>query len=293
MKEDQKQLILPVYLNQRITFDLIAMIEDGISEVSSVTTSSSLQTEEERRIGASFGLGQALSGLLKIGLDGNQASMDSSSADQSVVVQKVHTPASLFYKLRNALNSKNLIKLVDSDYMPREGDFIEFEGVFKRNSLLESMDMFEELIELAIGFSPNQKGKGKSQDNGLSLIKKQIKKIKECLVLGDSIDMTSKIPYINYDAVVTLETPFLNDPTMADIAEGKFRVLGKVIKCHSDNSGAIKLLRKTALSKMPDSAMAEFIGTFETLGTQGFNIPEMSLEVSGPVVHIIPLAIFS
>ena len=65
-------LVIPVYLNQRIVFDLISMLQDGISTVSRVTTVEETSSKDERKYGASFGLSQAFSSLLKISVGGKR-----------------------------------------------------------------------------------------------------------------------------------------------------------------------------------------------------------------------------
>lgn len=63
-------LIVPVYLNQRIVFDLLAMMEDGLSQVTRVTTTEAERDATARGIDSTFGLGQAFAGLLKVDFSG-------------------------------------------------------------------------------------------------------------------------------------------------------------------------------------------------------------------------------
>ena len=65
MNTESDELIIPVYLNQRIVFDLIAMLQDGMSTVTRVSSSEESKSVDNQRYGTSFGLGQALSSLLK------------------------------------------------------------------------------------------------------------------------------------------------------------------------------------------------------------------------------------
>ena len=60
------KLIVPVYLNQIIVFDLIAMLQGGISTVTSVNQSSNLHHDESQKASAQFSLNSAFSTLLKI-----------------------------------------------------------------------------------------------------------------------------------------------------------------------------------------------------------------------------------
>lgn len=66
-------LVVPVYLNQRFVFDLIAMKQDGISTIQKITSSETTQVGNRDQYEGKFGLGQALSSLLKIDISGSRA----------------------------------------------------------------------------------------------------------------------------------------------------------------------------------------------------------------------------
>lgn len=81
---------------------------------------------------------------------------------------------------------------------------------------------------------------------------------------------------------------------MSDLVDGQFKIIGKVIRSVSDSSDSINLLRKTALSKMPSALMLEALGHLSALGSeQGFGIPELTLEIKGPAIQILPIAIYA
>lgn len=51
--------IIPVYLNQRIVFDLLAMLEGGLCHVTRVVSAENKTGQNHRRYGAEFGLSKA------------------------------------------------------------------------------------------------------------------------------------------------------------------------------------------------------------------------------------------
>ena len=59
-------LIVPVYLNQKLVFDLLAMLQDGISTVKTVAESSKNTQGSQEEIATNFGLNGAISSLLSI-----------------------------------------------------------------------------------------------------------------------------------------------------------------------------------------------------------------------------------
>jgi hypothetical protein len=81
---------------------------------------------------------------------------------------------------------------------------------------------------------------------------------------------------------------------MSDLVDGKFRVLGKVIRSLDAASESISLIRKTALSKMPSPLLEQMFGQLSTLGSeQGFGIPTLTWEIPGPAIQILPVAIYA
>ena len=293
-----ENLIVPVYLNQRIVFDMIAMLQGGIATVTNITVIDQSKGEVKAKAGVSLGLSEALSSLLKIGLSGEASGSSEESAEKKVGEERVHTPASLFYTLKNLLYEKNLINADEENFEPKPGDIVEFEATLKRNPIIETMDSFVELIELATIFSDDQqkpvKGKRKSGISENEKIKDQILSFSESLKSGDSIDLTAGVLKCGHKAVVTIEIQYLNDPLMSDLVDGTFHVVGKIIRVVSDNNEAISLIRKTAMSKMPHHILNETFATLSTLITdQNFELPELEWEIQGPVIQIIPIAVFS
>ena len=291
-------LIVPVYLNQRIVFDMIAMLQGGIATVTNITTIDQSKDDINAKAGVSFGLSEALSSLLKIKLSGDVSGSSEESAEKKVDEERIHTPASLFFTLRNLLYEKEILKEDEEKFEPNPGDIVEFETTLKRNPIIETMDSFVGLIDLATIFSdePQKSGKG-NHKSGISdnqKIKAQLSSFSESLKSGNSIDLTTGELKCKYKTVVTIEIQYLNDPLMSDLVDGTFHVVGKIIRVVPDEGDAINLMRKTAMSKMPTSILSEAFSDLSALtADQGWNLPDLTSEIKGPVIQIIPIAIFS
>lgn len=290
------RLIVPVYLNQKLVFDLLAMLQGGISTITTVTESSSNTNTDGEKISAGFGLSQAFSTLLKIDLSGSKEKTVGSEETNTSSQERVHTPASLFFQLRNILLEKGYLKEANEE-LPQAGDFVEFEGFLKRNPIVETIDSLAEMMDIAEAFEdkPQQQKKGgRNQTSENQKVKQQMVKFSDALKAGSTIDLSSASLKAGYTAVVTVETCFLNDPLMSDLVDGQFKIIGKVIKSVNDSSESINLLRKTALSKMPSALMIEALGHLSSLGSeQGFDIPELKLEIEGPAIQVLPIAIYA
>lgn len=292
-----KQLIVPVYLNQKIVFDLLAMLQDGISTVRAINTSNGDTNTQGEKLSAGFGLSEAFSTLLKIDLSGSKEKNGSQNHNVETNEEKVHTPASLFFKLRNLLSEQNHLHELKTGSEIKSGDFIEFAGQLSRNPIIEVIDSMSEMMNIAQTFqtpekSQNHKTKSPPQ-NEYKVIQQQMQKFSESLKAGNTIDLTMNNLSSGHNALITVETAFLNDPLMSDLVDGQFKVLGKVIKT-VQNGESIDLLRKTAISKMPSPLLLQAFDHLTQLGTDGgFNIPEIRWNIEGPAFQVIPIAIYA
>jgi hypothetical protein len=293
-----KQLLVPVYLNQRLVFDLLAMLQGGLSTVTAVSHTTNSSNDIKREAGASFGLSEAFSSLLKVDLSGKRITSGATAIAEATSEERVHTPASLLYQLRNKLHEIEAISAISSDKPVKAGDFIEFEASLFKNPLLEAIDSMSRLMEIAILFddTPKQTGKGKPMQasNENKKIKDQMDHFSANLKAGNTIDLITSEFGNGLTAVVTLEKSSLNDPLMSDLVDGKFRVLGKVIRTIPDAQESISLVRNNALSNLPQHMLANLGSIFGALGSEhGFSVPEVRWEIEGPAVQVLPIAIYA
>ena len=55
----------------------------------------------------------------------------------------------------------------------------------------------------------------------------------------------------------------------------------------------IDLLRKTSLSIFPETMLSEMFSVFNDENLQKFNLPELKTKIDGPVIMVIPIAIYA
>ena len=144
--------IVPVYLNQKMVFDQIAMLKNGLSTITTVTHSESENTSNQSGISTGMGTSGIFGSLFKVNLAGTLANVDDKQSGVESSESRVHTPASLFYELRNLLNHGDLLSSLTTG-MPKPGDFIEFECQLNRNPFLESLETAKEIGRLTKAFS--------------------------------------------------------------------------------------------------------------------------------------------
>lgn len=296
---DWTAIDLPVvqYLNQRITFDLLAMIEDGFSH---------LTTMETYSYGASLTEAAGQAGIkipfLEIGAGVSGTLADEATEHERTTMQLVHTPASLFARLRNDLRAKNLVRNVserDSIAEITEGCFVEFQATLHRHQFTEMLSVFEILLPMSElfdeGSSSSRRNQGNqrrnnNQNRGRQNNLEQIKSIQAAISGAGSSDMVARVGSMNL--ILTVEDSWFIDPSMNDVLDGTFQVFGKVTRVVTDKSGSINLLRRAPLGRIPD-ALGPFIEAMREASESGFagGVPEIN--ISGPTLQVIPIAIFA
>lgn len=292
---NRNPLLIPVYLNQRVVFDLLAMMQDGLSHVTRLTTTEAGKESTETGFRATFGLPQVLASLLKIDLSARAGTASEQSGRVAKSEERVHTPASLLFKLREMLMKEKMIATDDQAYSPKIGDIVEFATTLRRNPLVEAMDTMLGVMDMYAAFidPPHTGSKSKVAAPDVRKLKPRIESFRDNLKAGGTVDIVSGSLSCGSAAVITLEEEFLSDPTMADLVDGHFRVLGKVVRVVPDTRDAISLVRKAAVGALPDAVLSQIFSKLKTASEGTLRIPELRLEIRGPVFQILPIGIYA
>lgn len=291
------QLLIPVYLNQRTVFDLLAMMQNGISRVTTLTMAETTRESADVRLRARFGLSQALASLLRIDLTAQAGAAVGEEDMRSTSEERVHTPASLLYKLREMLLAKKAVSQDAPGYQPAVGQFVEFRTTLRRNPLVESLDTMVNMVEvwaIFFGESRGKQQKGQPAGSEMRKIKTQMEAFRDSLKAGGTVDILGESLLCGHDSVITLEEEFLSDPTMADLVDGQFTVLGKVVRVVANGGNSISLIRKAAMGAMSPPALDEVFSHFQTAAAEGnFRLPPPKWQVEGPAFQVLPIAIYA
>jgi hypothetical protein len=298
-------LSVPIYLNQQIVFDLLAIIEDGFSTLHTIKTSSVDAESQKNNISGSVGLSNVFA-LLGVSFKDEHSTERNNQKVIEVSNEKVHTPTSLFAKLRLFLEEDKLIKEINSiiDIEKIEsGEFIEFRAILKKNPLVDTMEGFKQAMEISTLFAGNevvaQKNgkslKDMSLQNPNQLILKKIEGLIVSLTQSNSLEVIGEmldIPGVN--VVLSAKLDYFSDRNATEIIDGEFRVLGKVVRVvKRDSSDSINLLRKTSLACFDSNILNPIKDAFAGLEKNGMKFPEIVTEIKGPALQVIPIAIFT
>ena len=309
MPEQQPELVaadlpMTLYLNQRWTFDILAALQGGFTNFTTVQTTSSDGKETQLAGGAQFGLGNAF-GLfgIKLGAQGSQGAQHQLSAITTENI--VHTPTSLFAQLRKELQQRGLVRYPSSPCSlshVKPGDFVEFEATLRRNPLEETLSTFSNLISMMRALrmestdTPNPRGQarrgnsGKGQGNRdeFAEMQQQIDQFLAAVSTGSSQDFIADMGTLR--VVLTTGQEYFIDPTMNDTIDGTFRIFGKATRVVEDDTDEINLLRKAALGSF--AKVFDFDAVTEKLEESSFT-GSFETTIRGPTMQIIPIAIFA
>lgn len=296
---ERDDLVIPVYLNQRVVFDWVATLKGGIASVTQVSQVAQESEAFGARAQGTFGLSRALSSLLRIDLSGEVGSTTSGASTETQSEHRVHTPASLFIELRSLLHSKGYINQDSERLEPTPGSIIEFSASLRQNPLLVTLEAFLEVIDVMEALAAPSEGKlsgqssGKKRGRPVVEGKPQIQAFVSALKTGDTMDLTTARLQCSYRAVITFDKQYLNDPLMTDLVDGTFRVVGKVSRVVGSGEEAVSLNRKSALGRLPPTVWEGLKRVLESPELRGFSLPELEWEVPGPVIQVLPIAIFA
>ena len=298
---NDRKLNVPIYLNQKIVFDMLASLEDGFSQFSTVQISSEKSATSSGEASAEIGSSNVFA-LLGVKLRGALKDEDISKGSETYTQEKIHTPSSLFQKLRGYLNEEKLIKGANNPESLVElyaGDFIEIEGTLSKNPLVSLMDSFIKMMEMASVFSDSKLAQGKKGADSQQSDKKtvaQMKAFSEGLQSGNVVDLICKI---NCDsksitAVLPVYIDYFFNGNMNEITDGQYRVLGKITQIIINPADSISLLRNTSFSLIQQSLLDTIFEGFKSSNVQtaGMIIPDISTTINGPAIMILPIAIF-
>ena len=297
-------LPITLYLNQRLTFDLLAVLQGGFTRLATVQTTSSGGTSTKASGEAQLGASNVFA-FLGVKLRGEGSREAEERQSESTTQDFVHTPASLFAQLRRELQERELVRYVSpsSDLSEiRPSDFVEFEATLRPSPLIEILDSIAQLMPLVklantgtqTGGQGGQRGKGKHgkgrpRQDEYSAVTNQIDLLRNAATADGSQDLVAELGSMR--VVLTTDQDYFIDPSMNDSIDGTFRIFGKVTRVISDDNERISLLRKTALGKFGaiSEGIAPMMGEMEESGFSG----PVETEISGPTMQVIPIAIFS
>jgi len=295
-----KNLIIPVYLNQKIVFDFISIIEDGIAQIQTIQRKEKQSTDSKAEIEGEIGTSNILS-FLKINLKSNLSGKNSTVFNKGITEERVHTPTSLFSKLLDYLYKNQLITEIkyDADFSNDiVGKFVHYTGTLEKNPIISFFESFEKMMNIYNIFQADNQNHGKKGSNNKDpnkIMLEQVKSLSEALKAGNVIDIICKLNDTNIETVLQTNIDYFNNKSMNELIDGKYNVIGKVIKTTSNSSEEkINLLRNTNLSMMGKMFVDTLSASMDSTDVKqsGLEFKKLKTEIEGSSMLIIPIAIY-
>ncbi len=298
-KLSASQLIIPIYLNEKTVLDMLAIMEDGFSMVSEITSSNQNASTSTGKVAGGVSTKAILDKLLKIQLDGSFQKDKTTSASTGTKLEKVHTNVSLLSKFRSELADNDMLACKAGDKLDiskiHAGDFIELEGELQKNPMIDIMEKFIDVFRMANIFADKPElGDKKSASVKKSSDNSTVKQIQSFL---DELKSTGTVDFIlenaNGTIVLSAQEQYLANDNISEIIGGTFKILGKVIRVCKDKEDGINLLRKTTLNVLDQSSLNQFLSLFKAEEMAQFNLPEVRFIIKSPSAIVIPVAIYA
>lgn len=283
----KKKFPIPVYLNQRIVFDILAMIEDGFSSISEVKTTDGTSKSKQEAGTATFGISNVMSTLLKIDVNANRQTQNQDTGQTERKFEKIHTPASLLNKVMKFMEHEKDSIVIEGALDIRKidnGDFIDITTRLSPDPVYKVMTEMTKLTGLLTGHG---QAFGVQAD---SEIEAQIKAMAELFNDGDIIYVVGELYNSIYKVILSIEPDsVLRGMDLRQIT-GNYRVFGKVSNIISDQNKSFDFGAGTNFDILkrlnPD------------VGEDIENLPldlsskTQNRQVSGPLIQITPIAIY-
>lgn len=147
-KKDEKNkevqdFILPLYLNQRFVYDILAIKNNGFTEFFEIKDKSENNDNVKSSVNAGFGNNNEFS-LIQANMSGGIEAYSNTSQNNEKSYKKTHTPTSLFMQVYQYLNENNkIIKLDKPDdiNIVDSGDFIEIKSNIELNTIVDFLKL--------------------------------------------------------------------------------------------------------------------------------------------------------
>ena len=162
---NESDLIIPVYINEKIVLDMLAIVEDGFSLVSKINYTEDNANSAKGEIAANMSTDSILGKFLKIDFSPKASGEIDQNTTNNVQTEKVHTNVSLLSKFRKYLIEHDLLKTGLKFEELSIGDFIEINGELQKNPSLEYFDRVVDVLELVNAIMPSAELGNKNNRN--------------------------------------------------------------------------------------------------------------------------------
>ena len=285
-------LILPLYLNQRFVYDILAIKNDGFTEFFEIKDKIGNSNEQDANIKATLGTNNDFA-LIQANLDGEINTKTSNDNNNEKSYKKTHTPTSLFMQVYQYLNENKKItkleNLSDLDTVD-SGDFVEIKSNIELNTIVEFFETLDKVIDITEAFSSFSSIDSKKtiKRSPLSNMKKPIENTLKALVNENNNVKYGICKLEEKELVVKLNKDYFINSDYSEIKNGKFKIIGKVLEIIPEGE-SILLNRENAVGLYDPNTFKEVKESLNSI--PNINFQEFKDTVQGKTIVIMPIAI--
>ena len=284
--------ILPLYLNQRFVYDILAIKNDGFTEFFEIKDKIGNSNEQDANIKATLGTNNDFA-LIQANLDGEINTKTSNDNNNEKSYKKTHTPTSLFMQVYQYLNENKKItkleNLSDIDTVD-SGDFVEIKSNIELNTIVEFFETLDKVIDITEAFSSFSSIDSKKtiKRSPLSNMKKPIENTLKALVNENNNVKYGICKLEEKELVVKLNKDYFINSDYSEIKNGKFKIIGKVLEIIPEGE-SILLNRENAVGLYNTNTFKEVKESLNSI--PNINFQEFKDTVQGKTIVIMPIAI--
>jgi len=281
--------LIPLYFNGDMINNLYTIVIEEFAEIKSESTRKLLT------ISTNTPLYEATCGKIMQG-DLNVQLLNEFTTQK--IEERVSIVITILSRLKTMLNQQSMLKVINNENDVaniKEFDFVQFTGELYKNPGLEYIEDIIRVMEMQLAFSPDPLENGdESKDN---IVKRQVLKVLKDDMEGCKVQkcikyISSDIGNSNTKIVVPLVIKHMAD-NLDYIDGARITILGKVVKVPKKNeSNNYSLLSGTYFDYLNEAYFKEFKNRFLKDTDLITDYDSKKIEINGPIIEIIPIAMY-
>lgn len=284
--------ILPLYLNQRFIYDILAIKNDGFTTFFEIKDKKENNNEYDTNIKTGFGTNNNFA-LIQTNASGELNTQTSNNINNEKSYTKTHTPTSLFMQVYQYLNeNKKIIKLKNLTDINNvdSGDFVEIKSNIELNTIVEFFETLDKVIDITEAFSSfaTIDAKKTVKRSPLSNMKKPVENTLKALKNESNNVKYGICKLEGKEIVIKLNRDYFINGDYSEIKNGKFRIIGKVLEIVPEGE-SILLNRENAVGLYDPNTFKEVKEALNSI--PNINFQKFKDIVQGKTIVIMPIAI--
>jgi hypothetical protein len=301
---EAKRLLYPTYLDVPMLIDFVASLDDGVSFSSEVAEKIDRGRKGTGEANGTVGL-PSIASLLGLNLSASgklsRERTEQETAESKFVRQ--HTAASLFNRFHSALSlDAGLVEISAAPALASvsAGDLISCKGVVLRNPLEALLSLYRDIRPVMVVIQRQQARQGgASEEQATATVETSLRDtdeifaaVAEDVVKSKIVDLPMRLSD-GTNVILSANREFFTAEVESMLLGGSFRAIGKVTAVSSDPGGSFSLVRRGVMGLVArEQLQPAFAPISQLVGQSGPSAALPEIELQGPFVQVLPLAIY-